>query len=212
MDVYTTRYQPPELRNHMLPAHWGCFSWVRVCRRVWWRPSVDCPLLSRPVSLFVSPVPSSLGPPPRSLLSLSSSLLTRPSPALTSNGLNRLAPCQGRGLLWLCHKSARKNRNHLFRPGSERGWGCKYTSLALALGPARTHRTTESTGGSDARTPPQPAPPPTNKLQSAVICVCLTSMIRKDADWEHSRAIFMNYNTCKNTTLERQTMHLSSVF
>lgn len=45
----------------------------------------------------------------------------RPSPLLASNGLNRLASCQSRGLLWLCHKSARKNRNHLFRLGPERG-------------------------------------------------------------------------------------------
>lgn len=91
---------------------------------------------------------------------LSSPLFSPPSPALASNGLNRLASCQSRGLLWLCHKSARKNRNHLFRPGPERGWGCKYMSLALALGPARAHRTTEPSGGSCAPTQPQPSLPP----------------------------------------------------
>lgn len=62
------------------------------------------------------------------------------SPA--SNSLNRLASCQSRGLLWLCHKSARKNRNHLSEPGPERGWGCKHMSLALALCPANAHWTT----------------------------------------------------------------------
>lgn len=101
--------------------------------------NVDCPLLSSAGSLFLP-----LGSPPHSPTPsplLSSPLFSPPSPALASNGLNRLASCQSRGLLWLCHKSARKNRNHLFRPGPERGWGCKYTSLAprphSAL-PART--------------------------------------------------------------------------
>lgn len=71
---------------------------------------------------------------------LSSPLFSPPSLALASNGLNRLASCQSRGLLWLCHKSARKNRNHLFRPGPERGWGCKYMSLALAHVHTQDHR------------------------------------------------------------------------
>ena len=103
--------------------------------------NADCPLLSSAGSLFL-PLP--LGSPPHSALPLlGAPLFSPPSPALASNGLNRLAPCQSRGLLWLCHKSARKNRNHLFRPGPERGWGCKYMSLALALGPACAHRTTE---------------------------------------------------------------------
>lgn len=103
--------------------------------------NADCPLLSSAGSLFL-PLP--LGSPPHSALPLlGAPLFSSPSPALASNGLNRLAPCQSRGLLWLCHKSARKNRNHLFRPGPERGWGCKYMSLALALGPACAHRTTE---------------------------------------------------------------------
>lgn len=104
--------------------------------------SADCPLLSTAGSLFLP-----LGSPPHSALPLlGSPLFSPPSPALASNGLNRLASCQSRGLLWLCHKSARKNRNHLFRPGPERGWGCKYMSLALALSPARVHRTTEPSG------------------------------------------------------------------
>lgn len=76
---------------------------------------------------------------------LGSPLFSPPSPALANNGLNRLASCQSRGLLWLCHKSARKNRNHLFRPGPERRRGCKYTSLALALSSSRVHTTTELT-------------------------------------------------------------------
>ena len=113
---------------------------------------VDCPLLSSASSLFLP-----LGCPPHSTLPLSpppspalpcSLLSPALSPALASNGLNRLASCQSRGLLWLCHKSARKNRNHLFRPGPERGWGRKYMSLALAFSPARAHRTTEPSRGS----------------------------------------------------------------
>lgn len=89
----------------------------------------------------------SLGSPPLSALPLlSSPLFSPPCPAPASNGLNRLASCQSRGLLWLCHKSARKNRNHLFRPGPERGWGCKYMSLALAPSPACAHGTTKPRG------------------------------------------------------------------
>lgn len=115
--------------------------------------NVDCPLLFSAGSLFLS-----LGSPPHSALPLlSAPLFSPPSPALASNGLNRLASCQSRGLLWLCHKSARKNRNHLFRPGPERGWGCKYMSLALALGPARSHRTTKPSGGSCTPILPRPA-------------------------------------------------------
>lgn len=57
-------------------------------------------------------------PSPSSALPCS---LSPSPPALASNSLNRLASCQSRGLLWLCHKSARKNRNHLFRLGPGRG-------------------------------------------------------------------------------------------
>lgn len=155
MDVYTTQYQPPEPRSHMLPAHstptatvnflpeiFICWETVFFCKEgVVVGLNADCPLLSSAGSLFL-PLP--LGSPPHSALPLlGAPLFSPPSPALASNGLNRLAPCQSRGLLWLCHKSARKNRNHLFRPGPERGWGCKYMSLALALGPACAHRTTK---------------------------------------------------------------------
>lgn len=115
------------------------------------RFKVDCPLLSSVGSLFLPLGSPRTRPPPPPRLSPCSS---PPSPALASNGLNRLASCQSRGLLWLCHKSARKNRNHLFRPGPERGWVCKYMSLALALSPAWAHRTTEPTP-----TQPQPALP-----------------------------------------------------
>lgn len=74
-------------------------------------------LLSSAGSLFLL-----LGSRPHLALPLFSlPLFSISSPALASNGLNRLASCQSRGLLWLRHKSARKNRNHLFRPGPERG-------------------------------------------------------------------------------------------
>lgn len=140
-------------RNHMLTSAESFyfaerFSFLKGCgwTRCWLSIVILC-------WLFIPPS-LSLGSPPHSppLLLLSSPLFSPPSPALASNGLNRLASCQSRGLLWLCHKSARKNRNHLFRPGPERGWGCKYTSLALTLSPARAHWTTEPSGGSCAAT------------------------------------------------------------
>lgn len=165
MDVYTTHHQPAEPGNDTLTAlHEKIFQavkeqkflfaerfleWFAVCF------SVDCPLLSTTGSSFLP-----LGSPPCSALPLlSSPQYSPPSPALASNGLNRLASCQSRGLLWLCHKSARKNRNHLFRPGPGSGWGCKYMSLALALSPARAHWTTEPSGGLCTQAPTQPALP-----------------------------------------------------
>lgn len=171
MDVYTTQYQPPEPRNHMLLCSlpsWSqlnrlqflgeIFSCWEIFRTVVVRFKVDCPLLSSVGSLFLP-----LGSPPHLALPLlNSPLFSPPSPALASNGLNRLASCQSRGLLWLCHKSARKNRNHLFRPEPERGWVCKYMSLALALSPARAHRTTEPSTGSCTPTRSQPALPPSH--------------------------------------------------
>lgn len=30
MDVYTTHYQPPELRNHMLPARWALTAAIKL--------------------------------------------------------------------------------------------------------------------------------------------------------------------------------------
>lgn len=174
MDVYTTHYQSPEPRNHMLPSCSALTAAVKLPQvfsrefyllsfflvRVVVGLNVDRPLLFSAGSLFLS-----LGSPPHSALPLlSAPLFSPPSPAPASNGLNRLASCQSRGLLWLCHKSARKNRNHLFRPGPERGWGCKYMSLALALSPARSHRTTKPSGGSCTPTLPQPAMAPAIKL------------------------------------------------
>lgn len=58
-------------------------------------------------------------------------LCCSPSPVFVSYSLNRLAHCQSRGLLWLRHKSARKNRNHLFKSRPECGWVYKYRSLGL---------------------------------------------------------------------------------
>lgn len=176
MDVYTTHYQPPEPRNHMLPAHSALTAAVKlpqVFSREFYLLTffflrkgcgwIEC-WLSIVILCWLF-IPLSLGSPPHSALPLlSAPLFSPPSPALASNGLNRLASCQSRGLLWLCHKSARKNRNHLFRPGPERGWGCKYMSLALALGPARSHRTTKPSGGSCTPILPQPALALTVKL------------------------------------------------
>lgn len=135
----------------------------------------DCPLLSCAGSLFL-PLSS---PPHLALPLLSSPLFSPPSPALASNGLNRLASCQSRGLLWLCHKSARKNRNHLFRPGPERGWGCKYMSLALALSPACAHRTTEPSGGSCF--PAQPQPALSNSNYTVVYCGFMVNLIESNS-------------------------------
>lgn len=119
--------------------------------------NVDCPLLSSASSFFS--LSFLLHTQPSLSLSLFSPLLSfspfsLPPPPLpfASNGLNRLASCQSRGLLWLCHKSARKNRNHLFWPGPERGCECKYMSLAFAFSPARAHRTTEHSTGSHSPT------------------------------------------------------------
>lgn len=98
-------------------------SWLSIVTHRWLFPP------SRP--------PSALSPPP-SWSARPRTLLLFPAPA--SNGLNRLASCQSRGLLWLCHKSARKNRNHLFRLGPESEPGCKYISLGLALSPASALR------------------------------------------------------------------------
>lgn len=74
-----------------------------------------------------------------------------PCLAFASSSLNRLAPCQSRGLLWLHHKSARKNRNHLFKPGLEHGWVYKYRSLAFTLiqhAHTHTHARTQLEGSS----------------------------------------------------------------
>lgn len=79
---------------------------------------LDCLLLS---SIFSSP-----------LAALPCILCCSPSPVFASYSLNRLAHCQSRGLLWLRHKSARKNRNHLFKSRPECGWVYKYRSLGLA--------------------------------------------------------------------------------
>lgn len=69
MDVYTTRSQPPEPRNHMLPAHSALTAAVKlpqVFNRDFYSPrdfflgravvgvNVDCPLLSSAGSLFLS--------------------------------------------------------------------------------------------------------------------------------------------------------------
>lgn len=131
---------PPLTFNQRFLFAGTFFFFFLVRKGLWsdWMLIVHCyPLLALYSSLSLSAL-LHIQPSPSSALPFSP-----PSPALASNGLNRLAPCQSRGLLWLCHKSARKNRNHLFRPGPERGWGCKYMSLALALGPACAHRTTE---------------------------------------------------------------------
>lgn len=149
MDVYTTYHQPPEHRNDKPPA-------LSVPRQpqIFIINLAETPLesalwlVSLLICPFVSSAPTPFHPcssPPHSVLPLlRSPLLSPPSPALASNCLNRLASCQSRGLLWLCHKSARKNRNHLFRPGPESGWGCKYMSLGLAC----AHWTTEPSGES----------------------------------------------------------------
>lgn len=117
MDVYTTGYQESHalctLRLFFLSEEGS----MGVCVLVG-RGGGECWL-----SIVIKP-PSLYSHPPASTL-LAPSFL---SPAAA---WNRLAPCQGeRGLLWLCRKSARKNTNHLFRARPERGWGCKYRSLA----------------------------------------------------------------------------------
>lgn len=83
------------------------FYFSESCRG-WDVVDVDGLLLSCAGFFFHCPPPPFLGSP-------------RPSPLLASNGLNHLASCQSRGLLWLGHKSASKNRNHLFRLGPVRG-------------------------------------------------------------------------------------------
>lgn len=145
------------IRNHMLPAHWGCSSWASRVRWVcgcvcvcWWGVegvSVDCPLLSSPrlFILTLPPAPSSPRPSSRQQRPETAWLHVKANGAFCGSVANLPGKtqtiCSERGL------SGDDGVNTGVKP-------------PRVVPPCRTHRTTESNRGALAQ--PQP---PADKLQ-----------------------------------------------